>query len=341
MTTSESAIAHKPQVTVLLAELRGVCAGVSRAVLSVERALEKFGAPVYVRHEIVHNQYIVESLKKRGVVFVKELDEIPNTDQPVIFSAHGVSKTVVHTAKSRGMFTIDATCPLVTRIHNDIKAYFDLGYKVLLIGHAGHPEVEGTMGQLPEGAISLIETLDDVEKLEIPADSQVVCICQTTLSVDDASAIVSALCERFPRMVRPRGEGVCYATTNRQEAVKLIAKQVDLFIVVGAPNSSNSQRLKETAEREGCPAFLVQYVEEIDWDSLKDVPVSRIGLSSGASTPEVLVRGVLDALSETYDVTVETVSTATEDITFGLPKVLRGSDTLPHTCPMVSTVRPW
>jgi len=303
-----------------------MCAGVQRAIRSVEMALQQFGAPVYVRHEIVHNQYVTCEFAKKGVVFIDDLDEILDTSRPVIFSAHGVSRSVTREAEKRGLTVIDATCPLVTRVHNSVRGYFERGYHVVFIGHAGHPEVVGTMGQLPEGAIILIETAEDVCKLDIPPSSPVACACQTTLSVDEAAVIIDALKSRFPAIVLSERSDICYATTNRQHAVKVIASSVEAFIVVGASNSSNSQRLKETAEREGCLSFLVQYPEELNWDLLSTLgalSTLRIGLTAGASTPEVLVENMISALSDVYDITVETVSTVKENIAFGLPVLLR------------------
>jgi 4-hydroxy-3-methylbut-2-enyl diphosphate reductase len=316
-------MATKPPLKVLLCSPRGFCAGVDRAIQIVELALQRFGAPVYVRHEIVHNRYVVDGLKRKGAVFVETLDEIPATGQPVVFSAHGVAKAVPAEAERRNIFQLDATCPLVTKVHREAEIHFRRGREIVLIGHAGHPEVDGTMGQLPAGAISLIETEADARAFA-PATSgkPLAYITQTTLSVDDTAAIVKILTKRFPDMVAPHKEDICYATTNRQEAVKQVAGTVDAMIVIGAPNSSNSQRLREVAERGGCQvALLVQRASDIDWTALGDL--HRIGITAGASAPDVLVEEVLDALAARYTIDVETVSAATEDITFNLPRALR------------------
>jgi 4-hydroxy-3-methylbut-2-enyl diphosphate reductase len=314
--------AAKPPLTILMAAPRGFCAGVDRAIQIVELALKKFGPPVYVRHEIVHNRFVVDSLKAKGAVFVEELDEIPDTTQPVIFSAHGVAKAVPAAAKARNFFQLDATCPLVTKVHRGAEIHQRKGRHVILIGHKGHPEVIGTMGQLPDGAVTLIETVADVATLTPPAGQPLAYTTQTTLSVDDTREIVAALTARFPDIVHPHKEDICYATTNRQEAVKAIAGQVEAMIVVGAPNSSNSQRLREVAERAGCrTALLIQRAGDIDWRSLG--PVTRIGVSAGASAPEVLVEEVIAAFAERYAVTIETVVTAEETVEFNLPRELR------------------
>ena len=307
---------------VLLAAPRGFCAGVDRAIQIVELALAKFGAPVYVRHEIVHNRYVVESLKAKGAVFVEELDEIPDTTQPVIFSAHGVPKSVPRAAKSRNMFAIDATCPLVFKVHTEATRHFAEGRKILLIGHAGHPEVEGTTGQLPPGAVTLIESAAHAETIAPEDVSRLAYVTQTTLSVDDTAEIVAILKRRFPEIVGPHKEDICYATTNRQAAVKAIAGKVDLTIVVGAPNSSNSLRLVEVAERSGCPkAILIQRAAEIPWNLLDSA--SAVGVTAGASAPETLVDEVLDALAQRFDIAVEQVTTANERIAFNVPRELR------------------
>jgi 4-hydroxy-3-methylbut-2-enyl diphosphate reductase len=312
----------KPPLTLLMAAPRGFCAGVDRAIQIVELALKKFGAPVYVRHEIVHNRYVVDSLRAKGAVFVEELDEIPETTQPVIFSAHGVAKSVPAAAAARNFFQLDATCPLVTKVHRGAEIHFRKGRHVVLIGHRGHPEVIGTMGQLPDGAVTLIETVADVAKLTPPAGQPLAYTTQTTLSVDDTREVVAALQARFPEIVHPHKEDICYATTNRQQAVKAIASDVDAMIVVGAPNSSNSQRLREVAERAGCRvALLIQRAEDIDWAALG--AIKRVGISAGASAPEVLVEEVIAAFSARYDVTVETAVTAEETIEFNLPRELR------------------
>jgi len=314
--------ATKPPLDILLCSPRGFCAGVDRAIQIVELALERFGAPVYVRHEIVHNRYVVDGLKAKGAVFVESLDEIPDTDQPVIFSAHGVAKAVPAAAAVRHFFQLDATCPLVTKVHREAEIHFRKGREIVLIGHAGHPEVEGTMGQLPTGAITLIETEADARAFQPKSPDNLAFITQTTLSVDDTAAIVAILAERFPSVVAPHKEDICYATTNRQEAVKRVARAVDAMLVIGAPNSSNSQRLREVAERAGCPvALLVQRAADIDWSRLEGI--RRVGITAGASAPEVLVEEVIDAFAERYDVKVEVVTAAEEAIVFNLPRALR------------------
>jgi 4-hydroxy-3-methylbut-2-enyl diphosphate reductase len=302
---------------------RGFCAGVVRAIDSVERALAIHGPPVYVRHEIVHNKYVVESLKRKGAVFVDELEEIPDSSAPVILSAHGVPKAVVSEAGQRGLFTIDATCPLVTKVHREAEIHHRRGRHIILIGHAGHPEVIGTMGQLPPGAITLVETLDAVAALPSFDPATLAYVTQTTLSVDDTREIVEALGARFPGIVGPHKEDICYATTNRQVAVKKVAPMVDAFVVVGAFNSSNSQRLREVAERSGCRvARLVPRAADIDWSEFENI--STLGVAAGASAPEVLVEEVIDAFSARFSVSVDTVSTADESIFFPLPRELRG-----------------
>lgn len=311
-----------PPLSILLCAPRGFCAGVVRAIDAVEKALAIHGAPVYVRHEIVHNKYVVESLRNKGAVFVKELHEIPDGDAPVIFSAHGVPKSVPEEAMRRRMFAIDATCPLVTKVHREAAIHAKRGRHVLLVGHAGHPEVAGTMGQLPQGTITLVETLDDVARLDPPDPDNLAFVTQTTLSVDDTAQIVAALQARFPKMIAPHKEDICYATTNRQEAVKKVAPMVDAMIVVGSPNSSNSQRLREVAERAGCPlATLVNRGEDIDWTRYG--AISTLGITAGASAPEVLVEEIIDAFAQHYAVTVETVTTTEEDVFFPLPRELR------------------
>jgi 4-hydroxy-3-methylbut-2-enyl diphosphate reductase len=311
----------KPPLDILLCAPRGFCAGVVRAIDAVEKALTLHGAPVYVRHEIVHNKYVVESLKRKGAVFVSELSQVPDATRPVIFSAHGVAKSVPAEASQRNLFAIDATCPLVTKVHREAEVHHKRGRHILLVGHAGHPEVIGTMGQLPPGAITLIETLDDVARLQPPA-GPLAFVTQTTLSVDDTREIVEALKARFPELIAPHKEDICYATTNRQEAVKHVAPRVDGLIVVGSPNSSNSQRLREVAERAGCPAArLVLRTDEIDWSVFGNI--RRLGLTAGASAPEVLVEEIIDAFAQRYEVTVETVSTADESVFFPLPRELR------------------
>lgn len=314
--------ASKPRLEVLMCAPRGFCAGVDRAVQIVELALEKFGAPVYVRHEIVHNKHVVDSLRDKGAVFVEELDEVPDSKAPVVFSAHGVPKSVPAEAEDRNIFYIDATCPLVSKVHIEAERHHEQDFEIVLIGHRGHPEVIGTMGQLPDGAVTLIETVEDAERF-VPRDElRLAYITQTTLSVDDTAAIVAVLKNRFPAVVGPHKEDICYATTNRQQAVKTVADRCDAVIVVGAPNSSNSRRLVEVAERAGCSvAMLVQNAGEINWEQL-GTP-STLGITAGASAPEVLVEEIVDALKARFDVTLETVKTADERVSFKLPRVLR------------------
>ncbi len=309
-------------LTIYLAAPRGFCAGVDRAIQIVELALAKYGAPVYVRHEIVHNRYVVESLKAKGAIFVEELDEIPDTDAPVIFSAHGVPKSVPAAASRRNLFYLDATCPLVSKVHAEAERLHAAGREVLLIGHAGHPEVLGTMGQLPDGAVHLIETIEEARGFQ-PNDEQALAYTtQTTLSVDDTRAIVELLKERFPQIVAPRKDDICYATTNRQEAVKRIAGTCDRMIVVGSPNSSNSLRLVEVAKRAGCPfAVLLQSAAEIDWKDFDGI--SRLGVTAGASAPEILVEEIIEAFKARFATKVEAVVTASEDVVFRLPRELR------------------
>jgi 4-hydroxy-3-methylbut-2-en-1-yl diphosphate reductase len=301
---------------------------VVRAIDAVEQALRIYGAPVYVRHEIVHNKYVVEGLKAKGAIFVKELDEVPDTDRPVIFSAHGVARSVPQVAKSRALFAIDATCPLVTKVHREAELHHKRGRHVVLVGHAGHPEVIGTMGQLPDGAISLIETVDEVATLTPLPSGGLAYVTQTTLSVDDTREIVAALQARFPEIVGPHKEDICYATTNRQEAVKHVAPGVDAMIVVGSPNSSNSQRLREVAERAGCPlARLILRATDIDWPAFAGV--KRLAITAGASAPEILVEEIIDAFAARFAVTVETISTADESVFFPLPRELRSDGASP------------
>jgi 4-hydroxy-3-methylbut-2-enyl diphosphate reductase len=321
MTPTDSC--SKPPLRVVLCSPRGFCAGVVRAVDTVERALAIHGPPVYVRHEIVHNRYVVESLKAKGAIFVEELAEVPDTAAPVIFSAHGVPLTVPEEAAQRRLYVLDATCPLVTKVHREAAIHFRRGREIVLIGHAGHPEVIGTMGQLPKGAVTLIETLAEAAAF-VPADTaNLAYITQTTLSLDDTAEIVALLKSRFPGIVGPQKEDICYATANRQDAVKRVAPQVDAVVVVGAPNSSNSQRLKEVAERAGCPrAVLVQGAAELDWDLLGNI--ASVGITAGASAPEILVEEVLDAFAARYTFHVENVSAMEEDMFFPLPRPLRG-----------------
>ena len=321
-TSNSTEVAEKPHLTILLAAPRGFCAGVDRAIQIVELALEKYGAPVYVRHEIVHNKFVVDELRAKGAVFVDELDEIPETDQPVIFSAHGVAKSVPAAARARNMFYLDATCPLVTKVHREAERHHEAGHHILLIGHEGHPEVIGTMGQLPPGAVSLIETVADVEAFEAPAGKELAYATQTTLSVDDTAEVVAALKRRFPGIAGPHKQDICYATTNRQEAVGAIAQRADAMIVVGAPNSSNSQRLVEVGERAGCgTSMLVQRAADIPWERFDGV--STLGISAGASAPEVLVQEIIDAFRGRFDMTLEEVEVAREQIAFNVPRQLR------------------
>jgi 4-hydroxy-3-methylbut-2-enyl diphosphate reductase len=316
---------EKPTLRVILCSPRGFCAGVVRAIDTVERAIAVYGAPVYVRHEIVHNRYVVDGLKAKGAIFVEELDEIPDTDAPVVFSAHGVPKSVPESARVRNFITIDATCPLVTKVHREADLHFRRGREILLIGHAGHPEVVGTMGQLPDGAVTLIQTPEEARTFVPKNADNLAFVTQTTLSVDDTAGIVEILRARFPSIVGPHREDICYATTNRQEAVKLVAPLVDAMVVVGAPNSSNSQRLKEVAERAGCPfAMLVQRAADIDWDRFEGI--ASLGVTAGASAPEVLVEEVLDAFAERYALNVETMSATEENMFFPLPRALRCSE---------------
>jgi 4-hydroxy-3-methylbut-2-enyl diphosphate reductase len=308
-----------PPLRVLIAAPRGFCAGVDRAIQIVELALERFGAPVYVRHEIVHNRFVVERLKKMGAVFVDELDEVPD-DRPVVFSAHGVPKSVPAEAKGRGLTYVDATCPLVSKVHRQAQRLIEEGRHILFIGHAGHPEVVGTFGQVPPGSITLVESETDVANLELPSDADVAFLTQTTLSVDDTAAIVDSLKARFPQIRAPRSEDICYATSNRQAAVKAIAGECDRMLVIGAPNSSNSLRLAEVAERMGVPARLIERAADIDWEWLGQP--GTIGVTAGASAPEVLVREVLDALGERFAVTEEQADHSPERMIFKLPREL-------------------
>ena len=303
----------------LIAAPRGFCAGVDRAIEIVERALQKYGAPVYVRHEIVHNRYVVDSLKAKGAIFVEELDEVPD-DAPVVFSAHGVPKTVPAEAERRKMLYVDATCPLVSKVHRQAERQIEKGQHILFIGHAGHPEVIGTMGQVPEGQITLVETLEDVAKLKFGQDDSLSFLTQTTLSVDDTRELVEALQAKYPQIVAPKAEDICYATSNRQAAVKQIAGSCDLVLVIGAPNSSNSVRLVEVAERMGTDARLIQRADELDPSWLEGV--GTVGLTAGASAPEKLVREVVDRLSDWRLVEEEVVMTAEENMVFKLPRQL-------------------
>jgi 4-hydroxy-3-methylbut-2-enyl diphosphate reductase len=311
----------KPDLKILLAAPRGFCAGVDRAIQIVELALQKHGAPVYVRHEIVHNKFVVDSLKAKGAVFVEELDEIPDDGRPVIFSAHGVPKAVPAEAGRREMFFIDATCPLVSKVHREAERHHKSGRQIVLIGHEGHPEVIGTMGQLPPGAVLLVEDEADVAALEIADPENLAWCTQTTLSVDDTAAVIAALKARFPAIEGPHKEDICYATTNRQDAVRAIAPRSDAVLVIGAPNSSNSNRLAEVAKACGCAkAALIQRAAEIDWGWLEGV--AALGLTAGASAPEVLVDEVIAALKARYEVTVEEVRIREENVVFKVPRSL-------------------
>jgi 4-hydroxy-3-methylbut-2-en-1-yl diphosphate reductase len=315
----------KPPLKVLLCQPRGFCAGVVRAIDTVEKALEIYGPPVYVRHEIVHNRYVVESLRAKGAIFVEDLSEIPETSAPVVFSAHGVPKAVPVDAKARNFFALDATCPLVTKVHREAELHFRRGREIVLIGHADHPEVVGTVGQLPVGAITLLQSVEEVARF-VPRDAgSLAYVTQTTLSVDDTAGIVAALKARFPDIHGPHKEDICYATTNRQEVVKKVAPMVDAMVVVGSPNSSNTQRLKEVAERVGCSrAALVERAKDIDWAMFGSI--ASLGITAGASAPEVLVEEVIGAFAERYAVSVETITTADEDMFFPLPRALRGNE---------------
>ncbi|WP_135465905.1 4-hydroxy-3-methylbut-2-enyl diphosphate reductase [Crenalkalicoccus roseus] len=319
--TPSPAAAARPRLNVLLAGPRGFCAGVDRAIKIVEEAIRRYGAPVYVRHEIVHNRFVVERLERQGAVFVEELDEVPD-DAPVVFSAHGVPKSVPREAERRKLFYLDATCPLVSKVHREAEHHFARGRHILLIGHAGHPEVIGTMGQLPEGAVTLVEDEAQARDVAVPEDRPLAFITQTTLSVDDTAGIVAALRARFPGIHAPAKEDICYATTNRQAAVKAIAPRVALMVVVGAPNSSNSLRLVEVAERAGCPrAVMVQRGRDLDPGIAEGL--GAIGVTAGASAPEVLVEEVLARLAERFELAIEEVVVAEERITFKLPAALQ------------------
>jgi 4-hydroxy-3-methylbut-2-enyl diphosphate reductase len=310
---------NRPPLRVLIAAPRGFCAGVDRAIQIVELALERFGAPVYVRHEIVHNKFVVDRLRDLGAVFVDELDEVPD-DRPVVFSAHGVPKSVPAAAQDRGLTYVDATCPLVSKVHRQAQRLMEEGRHILFIGHAGHPEVIGTFGQVPPGSITLVERVEDVADLNLPREADLAFLTQTTLSVDDTAAIVDALKTRFPLIRAPRSEDICYATSNRQAAVKAIAAECDRMLVIGAPNSSNSLRLAEVAERLGVPARLIERAADIDWDWLGEP--QTVGITAGASAPEVLVREVVDALRSRFDVHEEEADHSPERMIFKLPREL-------------------
>ncbi|MCY4207011.1 MAG: 4-hydroxy-3-methylbut-2-enyl diphosphate reductase [Roseovarius sp.] len=308
-------------VALYMAKPHGFCAGVVRAIQIVEKAIEKWGPPVYVRHEIVHNKYVIDSLRRKGAVFVEELDECPD-DRPVIFSAHGVPKSVPNEARRRNMVYVDATCPLVSKVHIEAARYAEKKLQIIFIGHAGHPETLGTMGQVPKGDILLVETLEDVAALKVRDPEKVAYVTQTTLSIDDAAEIVSAIKTRFPGIVEPHKEDICYATTNRQEAVKAIAGKIDAMLVVGSKNSSNTCRLVEVAGKCGCPhTQLVERASDIDWDRLKEV--SSIGISAGASAPDILVKQVVDALDSRFELEMHAIETAREDLQFKMPRILQ------------------
>lgn len=309
----------KPKLKILIANPRGFCAGVDRAIKIVEVALEKYGPPVYVRHEIVHNRYVVESLERSGAIFVDELSQVPE-DKPVVFSAHGVPKSVPSEAERRNMTYVDATCPLVSKVHREVERHYKANNHILMIGHAGHPEVIGTMGQVKEGSMTLIETVEDVKNLDIQNPENLAFVTQTTLSVDDTTDIVSALKQKYSSVESPKKEDICYATTNRQAAVKEIASHCDKVIIIGAPNSSNSRRLVEVSEKAGTPSKLVQRAHDLDWLWLEGA--TTIGISAGASAPEILVEEVVDAIKQRYEAEVDFITTAEENVTFKLPPIL-------------------
>lgn len=310
-----------PELTVYMAAPRGFCAGVDRAIKIVEMALEKWGEPVYVRHEIVHNKYVVDELKSKGAIFIEEVSDAP-VDRPIIFSAHGVPKSVPLEAKNRKMIYVDATCPLVSKVHIEADRHFENGLQIIMIGHEGHPETIGTMGQLPEGGVLLVESTKDVENLIVRDPSKLAYVTQTTLSIDDTAEVVEALKTRFPTIVGPHKEDICYATSNRQAAVKEIAPEVDALLVIGAPNSSNSQRLVEVAKKAGCEnSQMVQRAAEINWNSLMNI--KSVGITAGASAPEILVNEVVDALKERFEIKTHLVETATESVNFKVPRILR------------------
>jgi 4-hydroxy-3-methylbut-2-enyl diphosphate reductase len=312
-------VAELPPLRVLIAAPRGFCAGVDRAIQIVELALERFGDPVYVRHEIVHNRFVVERLRGLGAVFVDELDEVPD-DRPVVFSAHGVPKSVPAEAQDRGLTYVDATCPLVSKVHRQAQRLIEEGRHILFIGHSGHPEVIGTFGQVPAGSITLVETVEEAERVGVPQPENLAFLTQTTLSVDDTAAIVEALKRRFPAIRAPRSEDICYATSNRQAAVKAIAAECERMLVIGAPNSSNSLRLAEVAERMGVPARLIERASDIDWEWLGEP--RTVGITAGASAPEILVREVVDALQSRFHVTEEVADHTPERMIFKLPREL-------------------
>ena len=312
-------VAARPPLNLLIAAPRGFCAGVDRAIEIVEKALERYGRPVYVRHEIVHNKYVVEGLKAKGAIFVEELDEVPD-DAPVVFSAHGVPKSVPAEAKRRKLLYVDATCPLVSKVHRQAERQLEKGRHIIFIGHEGHPEVIGTMGQVPPGQMTLVETIEDVDKLPFEADEELAYLTQTTLSVDDTREVIEALEWRYPNISGPRAEDICYATSNRQAAVKELAHDCDLVLVIGAPNSSNSLRLVEVSERLGTPAKLIQRASEIDFSWLEGV--ETLGLTAGASAPEILVREVVAALAERHTIHEKEITATVEKMVFKLPRQL-------------------
>ncbi|MDC8754078.1 4-hydroxy-3-methylbut-2-enyl diphosphate reductase [Erythrobacter sp. sf7] len=316
---ADPAVAARPPLNLLIAAPRGFCAGVDRAIEIVEKALERYGSPVYVRHEIVHNKYVVEGLKAKGAIFVKELDEVPD-DAPVVFSAHGVPKTVPAEAKRRQLLYVDATCPLVSKIHRQAERQIEKGRHIIFIGHEGHPEVIGTMGQVEPGQMTLVETIEDVDKLPFDSDEELAYLTQTTLSVDDTREVIEALEWRYPNISGPKAEDICYATSNRQAAVKELAHDCDLVLVIGAPNSSNSLRLVEVSERLGTPAKLIQRASEIDFAWLEGV--ETLGLTAGASAPEILVREVVAALAGYRPIREQTITAAEEKMVFKLPRQL-------------------
>jgi 4-hydroxy-3-methylbut-2-enyl diphosphate reductase len=312
----------RPPITIVLAAPRGFCAGVDRAIKIVELALAKYGPPVYVRHEIVHNRFVVDSLRAMGAIFVEELDEVPETEAPVIFSAHGVPRSVLAAAEARQLFHLEATCPLVSKVHKEAHQHFERGNEIVVVGHSGHPEVIGTMGQLPADAVTLIETVEDAKSFQPGDADKLAYVTQTTLSVDDTREIIAVLRERFPKIAAPPKEDICYATTNRQAAVKAVAARVQRLIVVGAPNSSNSLRLVEVAQKAGCPkALLVQSTADLVWADFDNV--RTVGVTAGASAPEQLVDAIVGAFRARFNVTLETVTTARERIAFNVPRELR------------------
>jgi 4-hydroxy-3-methylbut-2-enyl diphosphate reductase len=320
MTAQQQRTTEKPALTLVLANPRGFCAGVVRAIEIVEKALQKYGPPVYVRHEIVHNRYVVESLEAKGAVFVEQLADVPDS-VPIVFSAHGVPKSVPAEARERELFYLDATCPLVSKVHREAERHFREDRQIILIGHAGHPEVEGTMGQLPDGAMVLIQSTEEAETVAVDSPDQLAYITQTTLSIDDTSDMIDVLRRRFPAIHGPKQEDICYATTNRQQAVKAIANACDALLVVGAPNSSNSARLVEVALKAGCPdAMLVQRGTNVDWQRLQGI--ARLGVTAGASAPEILVEEVIEACKARFEVTIEEVTVTSENVQFKLPREL-------------------